>query len=602
MGRIKQVATALALTGAIVATSACSRQAEEKKDPESYSVVMDSTKKEDNTCVLFNVGSYNTKGVSGYKRIEKANKKGITSGIIINTYADNKGEILKDAEYAKYMVENLDIDYPVYLDVNNMFDNPGLRVDEIISLLSAFCTKLTANNIFVGVCGSEKNIKVLADNDKDCILAAYDVLVTDDDPEIKLSDDVQSKITFDSDKEIIDSYGLNDKNNFVYDLLYELKPDEELNDVAHKYGLSEEDLLIYNGLSEKEAKKVEKIRIPTDYSGYVTVAQQEPGLKEKPLLGVDVSRHQGDINWQELRKNVDFAVIRASIGANMDSRWKVNSVNCTEAKILLGAYCYNDYIHEVNEEGMDDFKSQIENQTQVFLDAVQGTKMSMPAFLDVEDKFTSSGNTILLTLNQEQVTFMLNNWYDKMNEQGYVPGLYCSQAMFDYLQKRYTDGKLEDKFSLWIAGNVPFFKGKISYDKAINISNIKDAISDSTPEDLSNPNYTYDDADILQVTQYGTGFGAGNHQGYIDVDITFLDLEVMFAEKAELITSEDAELLRTMEPKQIKRFWHEAFGDFSISSFIEGFGGAAVVTILLGIIKRKRSKEEYETSELKSKR
>ena len=612
MGRIKQVATALALTGAIVATSACSRQAEVGKDPESYSIVMDSTKKKDDTCVLFNVGSYNTKGISGFKKVKKSNNKGITSGIIINTFADSKGEILKDAEYAKYMVENLRIDYPVYLDVNNMFQNPGLRVDEILALISSFCTKLTANNIFVGISGTEKNIKALDDNDKDGILVAYDVLVTDDDPEITLSGDIQSKITLDSEgklttaeniKKTIESFGLNNKDGFVNDLLYKLQPDESLSDVAYKYGLSEEDLLKYNGLSAKEAKKVDKIRIPTAYAGYVTVAQEEPGLRDKPLIGVDISRHQGTVDWQLLKQNADFVIIRASIGAKMDSRWKVNSVNCAESKILLGAYCYNDYIHEVSEEGMDDFKSQIENQTQVFLDAVQGTKMNTPAYLDVEDKYTSSGDVIPLTLNSEQVTFMLDNWYDRMTEQGYAPGLYCSQAMYDYLQQRYKGEQLKDKFNIWIAGDVPYFKKEgIQYKgKPAPIEKVEDAALNLQPDDLSNPKYpAYGNADILQFTERGTGFGAGNDDGYVDVDITFLDLEVMFAEQAELITPEDAELLKTMEPKQIKRIWHEAFGNFSISAFIEGFGGAAVIFTLLELIKRKRSKEQYDESELKS--
>ena len=46
-------------------------------------------------------------------------------------------------------------------------DNDSLRVDEVLSLISDFCSKLSTNRIYVGVAGTEANIAKLKEYDAD---------------------------------------------------------------------------------------------------------------------------------------------------------------------------------------------------------------------------------------------------------------------------------------------------------------------------------------------------------------------------------------------------------------------------------------------------
>lgn len=56
--------------------------------------------------------------------------------------------------------------------------------------------------------------------------------------------------------------------------------------------------------------------------------------------GIDVSKFQGLIDWQEVKKHIDFAIIRCGYGSNLESQddpyFKRNADECTRLKSLLG--------------------------------------------------------------------------------------------------------------------------------------------------------------------------------------------------------------------------------------------------------------------------
>ena len=56
--------------------------------------------------------------------------------------------------------------------------------------------------------------------------------------------------------------------------------------------------------------------------------------------GIDVSKFQGLIDWQEVKKHIDFAIIRCGYGSNLESQddpyFKRNADECTRLKIPLG--------------------------------------------------------------------------------------------------------------------------------------------------------------------------------------------------------------------------------------------------------------------------
>ena len=58
--------------------------------------------------------------------------------------------------------------------------------------------------------------------------------------------------------------------------------------------------------------------------------------------GIDVSHHQGTIDWKKVKKaGVDFAMIRAGYGkteAQKDAMFEKNYAGCKENGVPVGAY------------------------------------------------------------------------------------------------------------------------------------------------------------------------------------------------------------------------------------------------------------------------
>ena len=62
-------------------------------------------------------------------------------------------------------------------------------------------------------------------------------------------------------------------------------------------------------------------------------------------LGIDVSKYQGNIDWEKTKDVVEFAIIRCGYGSNLisqdDQKYKINADNCTKLKIPFGVYLYS---------------------------------------------------------------------------------------------------------------------------------------------------------------------------------------------------------------------------------------------------------------------
>ena len=58
--------------------------------------------------------------------------------------------------------------------------------------------------------------------------------------------------------------------------------------------------------------------------------------------GIDVSKFQGVIDWQEVKKHIDFAIIRCGYGSDDENQddpfFKRNADECTRLKIPFGIY------------------------------------------------------------------------------------------------------------------------------------------------------------------------------------------------------------------------------------------------------------------------
>lgn len=59
------------------------------------------------------------------------------------------------------------------------------------------------------------------------------------------------------------------------------------------------------------------------------------------MKGIDVSRWQGSIDWNEVKKHIDFAIIRMGFGTTVDGNALFNLAECKRLKIPYAVYLFS---------------------------------------------------------------------------------------------------------------------------------------------------------------------------------------------------------------------------------------------------------------------
>lgn len=168
--------------------------------------------------------------------------------------------------------------------------------------------------------------------------------------------------------------------------------------------------------------------------------------KEKyPVMGVDVSRYQGIIEWSELQKqNVSFAFVKATEGSkHVDCCAEANLLRAAETDIMVSAYHFFS------------FDSPGETQAQNFISVVDAGMIDMPPVVDIEyygDKHKNKPGI-------EECDSILKPLLDALEEHyGMKPIIYTTLAVYE----RYIKDGYED-YPLWIR-NVNFEPEFIDWD------------------------------------------------------------------------------------------------------------------------------------------
>lgn len=153
--------------------------------------------------------------------------------------------------------------------------------------------------------------------------------------------------------------------------------------------------------------------------------------------GIDVSRHNGNIDWVAVKNSgVDFAIIRTSYGwENWDRQTDaqlINNINGAKSVgIPIGAYHYS-YATTVDEAL---------READFFLEKLKLTQWEYPVFLDFEDKCQ------IALANNQQRTDIIKAFALKIRSAGYYVGMYS----FLNMVKNNLDMSQLSEFELWIA-------------------------------------------------------------------------------------------------------------------------------------------------------
>ena len=143
---------------------------------------------------------------------------------------------------------------------------------------------------------------------------------------------------------------------------------------------------------------------------------------------IDVSTHQGIIDWEKVKPQIDGAILRCGYGMDMekqdDEQFKRNADECTRLGIPFGVYIYSyaDSIEKAKSEAAH------------VLRLIKGYKLSYPVYLDLEENGTQSG-----AIERAKV------FGDIIEKAGYWCGVYANLNWWN----NYLKGL--ERFTKWVA-------------------------------------------------------------------------------------------------------------------------------------------------------
>lgn len=155
--------------------------------------------------------------------------------------------------------------------------------------------------------------------------------------------------------------------------------------------------------------------------------------KDYTVHGIDVSHHNGNINWKEVAEmktghvQISFAFIKATQGRYYkDWTYKINSKRAKNAGVIKGAYHYF-------EPNVD-----VTKQAKNFINYAKLASGDLPPVLDVEEHGGLSKSAL-----RERVRKILVLWQEEYHT---TPILYCNA---DYYHKYFEEGF--EKYPIWVA-------------------------------------------------------------------------------------------------------------------------------------------------------
>ena len=204
-------------------------------------------------------------------------------------------------------------------------------------------------------------------------------------------------------------------------------------------------------------------------ANYVARATTNSGWPNDPKAickGIDVSYHNGTIDWKRVKQSeVEYAIIRCGYGTNDksqdDKKWEENVKGCTDNNIPYGVYLYS-YADTVE-------KASSEADHAIRL--LQGKKFKYPVYYDLEE------DAIRKKLSKTEIANIAKTFCNKLSAKGYTVGIYANKDWFTnyltdscfnnwtkWVAQYNTVCNYQGKYDMWqcsSTGSVPGISGKV---------------------------------------------------------------------------------------------------------------------------------------------
>lgn len=155
--------------------------------------------------------------------------------------------------------------------------------------------------------------------------------------------------------------------------------------------------------------------------------------------GIDVSRHQGDIDWDRVNPHIDFAMIRAGFGKNnIDAKSRRNVSECERLGIPYGLYWFSYALHP----------EMAKKEAEYLIDFIGEHKPEYPIVYDFEYDTVTHATKNGVNINRQFVLDCTEEFCRTLEEHGFYSMFYTNQ---DYYQRYYQASKVAEKYDMWYA-------------------------------------------------------------------------------------------------------------------------------------------------------
>lgn len=152
-------------------------------------------------------------------------------------------------------------------------------------------------------------------------------------------------------------------------------------------------------------------------------------------FGIDVSEHNGSIDWSKVAKEVKFVIIRIGWVGNknnhtLDKKFETNYKNAKSAGLKVGAYVYNYCNSEATAKAGAEWT----------LKQLKGKTLDLPVYFDMEDGSIAG-------LGKSKLTAIVKAFNEVIENGGFWAGIYANKNWFD----NYLADGIEKTYTSWIA-------------------------------------------------------------------------------------------------------------------------------------------------------
>lgn len=152
--------------------------------------------------------------------------------------------------------------------------------------------------------------------------------------------------------------------------------------------------------------------------------------------GIDVSAWQGEVDWEKVKNEVDFVILRAGCGTKLDKKFVRNADECTRLNIPFGVYWFSyAYTPEMAKE-----------EAERVCAAVSDYKLSYPICFDFEYDSSNYAKRNGVEPTRELIVEIAKAFLSTVESKGYYAMNYTN---LDYLNKGFS--ALTAKYDTWLA-------------------------------------------------------------------------------------------------------------------------------------------------------